>query len=72
MSTSTCSHLDAEGIARMVDVGAKPIQRRRATAEGGIALAAVSVAALTIYDRCKAIDNGMIIGAIGVVEKIKQ
>lgn len=35
-------------------------------------LTAVSVAALTIYDMCKAVDKGMVIGAIRVVEKTKQ
>jgi cyclic pyranopterin phosphate synthase len=33
------------------------------------ALTAVSVAALTIYDMCKAVDRGMTIGPIGLVEK---
>lgn len=33
------------------------------------ALAAVSVAALTIYDMCKALDRGMTIGEIRVVSK---
>ncbi|RMF47976.1 MAG: cyclic pyranopterin monophosphate synthase MoaC [Deltaproteobacteria bacterium] len=33
------------------------------------ALTAVSVAALTIYDMCKAIDKGMEIGAIRLLEK---
>ena len=36
------------------------------------ALTAVSVAALTIYDMCKAVDKGMVIGSIQVIEKIKQ
>lgn len=36
------------------------------------ALTAVSVAALTLYDMCKAVDKGMSIGGIRVVEKIKQ
>jgi cyclic pyranopterin phosphate synthase len=36
------------------------------------ALTAVSVAALTIYDMCKAVDKGMSIGGIRVVEKQKQ
>ncbi len=144
------SHLDAEGTARMVDVGGKPVQRRRAVAEGFVecapatvealrekalpkgdvltvariaaiqaakrtdeliplchslpmdavdvdfkvtdtgvairatastsaktgvemeALTAVSVAALTIYDMCKAIDKQMVIGSIRVTEKIKE
>ncbi len=33
------------------------------------ALTAVSVAALTMYDMCKAIDRGMRIGPIGLIEK---
>jgi cyclic pyranopterin phosphate synthase len=36
------------------------------------ALTAVSVAALTIYDMCKAVDKGMVIGSIRVVEKLKE
>ena len=150
MAETAFSHLDAEGTARMVDVGSKPVQRRTAVATGFIecapatmialndkalpkgdvltvariaaiqaakitdrliplchglpldkvdvdfevrdngvairattltyartgvemeALTAVSVAALTIYDMCKAVDKGMVIGAIRVVEKIKE
>lgn len=33
------------------------------------ALTAVSVAALTVYDMCKAVDRSMTIGPIGLVEK---
>ena len=36
------------------------------------ALTAVSVAALTLYDMCKAVDKGMSIGEIRVVEKTKR
>lgn len=36
------------------------------------ALTAVSIAALTIYDMCKAVDKGMVIGGIKVIEKIKE
>lgn len=36
------------------------------------ALTAVSVAALTLYDMCKAVDKGMSIGSIHVVEKRKE
>ena len=36
------------------------------------ALTAVSVAALTLYDMCKAVDKTMSIGGIRVVEKIKS
>jgi len=44
----------------------------RVTAKTGVemeALAAVSVAALTIYDMCKAIDRGMVISGIRLEEK---
>jgi cyclic pyranopterin phosphate synthase len=36
------------------------------------ALTGVSVAALTFYDMCKAVDKGMVISEIRVVEKIKR
>ena len=36
------------------------------------ALTAVSIAALTIYDMCKAVDKTMSIGGITVTEKTKQ
>ena len=36
------------------------------------ALTAVSVAALTIYDMCKAVDKGMEIGGIKLLEKTKE
>lgn len=36
------------------------------------ALTAVSVAALTIYDMCKAIDKGMVIADVRLVEKRKE
>ncbi|HEX2181855.1 MAG TPA: cyclic pyranopterin monophosphate synthase MoaC [Rubrobacteraceae bacterium] len=36
------------------------------------ALAAVSVAALTVYDMCKAVDKGMEIGGIRLLEKTKE
>jgi len=149
MSTPAFSHLDAQGNARMVDVAAKPPQRRRAVAEGWLrcapatieklrahalpkgdvltiaqiagiqaakrtadliplchplaldvievdftvqddriliravagitaktgiemeALTAVSVAALTLYDMCKAVDKAMVIEGIRLVEKTK-
>ena len=143
------SHLNAAGEARMVNVGAKPVQRRRAVAAGRLvcqpatiralkakalpkgdvltvaqiagiqaakrtgdliplchplaldhvevnfrvrrdaieitcaaetsartgvemeALAGVSVAALTLYDMCKAVDKTMRIECLRVVEKVK-
>lgn len=36
------------------------------------ALTAVSVAALTLYDMCKAVDKGMVIGDVRLLEKIKE
>jgi cyclic pyranopterin phosphate synthase len=144
------SHLDASGTVRMVNVGHKPIQRRRASAQGRLvcapatlralkkkalpkgdvlavaqiagiqaakrtaeliplchpvglhhvavsfrvgrraieivctaetcaptgvemeALTGVSVAALTLYDMCKAVDKAMRIEGIRVVQKIKE
>ncbi len=44
----------------------------RISAKTGVemeALTAVSVAALTIYDMCKAMDRGMVIGEVSLVEK---
>jgi len=146
----TFSHLDERGNASMVNVGAKPVQRRRAVATGKLvcapatiralkknavpkgdvltvaqiagiqaakrtseliplchplvlnhvevsfkirrdaieifcaaetssqtgvemeALTGVSVAALTLYDMCKAVDKTMRIEAVRVVEKVKR
>jgi cyclic pyranopterin phosphate synthase len=150
MKQKQFSHLNADGAARMVNVGAKPVQRRRAVAAGRLvcapatiralrrnalpkgdvltvaqiagiqaakrtseliplchplalnhvaidftvrrdaveivctaetsaptgvemeALTGVSVAALTLYDMCKAVDKAMRIEGIRVVEKIKE
>lgn len=47
----------------------------RITAATGVemeALTAVSVAALTIYDMCKAVDKGMVIGDIRLLRKTKS
>jgi cyclic pyranopterin phosphate synthase len=49
--------------------------RTRVAAQTGVemeALAAVAVAALTIYDMCKAVDKRMVIGAIKLLQKTKQ
>lgn len=46
----------------------------RITARTGVemeALMAVSVAALTLYDMCKAVDKGMVIGDVRLVSKTK-
>jgi cyclic pyranopterin monophosphate synthase len=45
------------------------------TAQTGVemeALTAVSVAALTVYDMAKAVDKGMTLGEIALVEKTKE
>jgi cyclic pyranopterin phosphate synthase len=145
---SELSHIDETGAVRMVDVGAKPLSRRRAVAHAHVqmsaatsgrlrdlpkgdalataqlagimaakrtseliplchplplshvevtldvregivditavaetvaqtgvemeALTAASVAALTIYDMCKAVDKAMTIGDVRLVEKTKE
>ncbi len=46
----------------------------RTTARTGVemeALTAVSIAALTVYDMCKAVDKGMVIGEVRVTHKSK-
>ena len=47
----------------------------RCTDKTGIemeALTAVAVAALTVYDMCKAVDKGMVIGPVELVQKSKE
>jgi len=47
----------------------------RTTGKTGVemeALTAVSVAALTVYDMAKAVDKGMVIGGVELVEKTKD
>ena len=54
------------------DVTLRVTARVACTARTGVemeALTAVSVAALTVYDMCKAIDRGMTIREIGLLEK---
>ncbi len=58
---------DSSGGARLVITA-----RARTRASTGVemeALCAASVAALTIYDMCKAIDRGIVIGPIRLLEK---
>ncbi len=65
-----------------VDVGFEVGQDRlgitatvRASDRTGVemeALTAVSVAALTVYDMCKAVDKGMVIGEVRLLEKTKE
>ena len=78
-----CHPLPIESIQIEFDVpelspdDGRPIQLHikataRITAKTGVemeALAAVSIAALTIYDMCKAIDKSMVIGDIRLIKK---
>ena len=72
-----CHPLALTGAEIEFDVGADGIGIRatiRTTGKTGVemeALTAVSVAALAIYDMCKAVDQGMSIGGIRVLEKSK-
>jgi cyclic pyranopterin phosphate synthase len=45
------------------------------TAQTGVemeALTAAAVAALTVYDMCKAVDSSMVIGGVRLLEKTKE
>lgn len=46
MSGRGLSHLDEEGRARMVDVGAKPVTERACVARGAVQMAAATLAAI--------------------------
>lgn len=55
--------------------GVKVDSEIRCTGKTGVemeALTAVSIALLTVYDMCKAVDKKMIIDNIGLTEKIKK
>jgi cyclic pyranopterin monophosphate synthase len=55
--------------------GVKVVSEVRCFAKTGVemeALTAVSVALLTVYDMCKAVDKNMIIDNISLTEKIKK
>ena len=65
------THVDVA--TRLVQNGIEITSRVTATAQTGVemeALVAVSAAALTIYDMCKALDKGLEITDIYLVEKI--
>ena len=67
--------LDAVDVTFKIEPAAIHISATASTtAKTGVemeALTAVSVAALTIYDMCKAVDKAMTIGDIRVTEKVK-
>ena len=65
------THVDIT-LERRPPTGYEIEARARTTAQTGVemeALTAVAVAALTIYDMVKAVDRGMVIGDIRLVEK---
>ena len=66
-------HLDVQFliVADGIEITAKAVSEGRTGIEME-ALTAVSIAALTIYDMCKAVDKNMIIGAIALLEKSKR
>jgi cyclic pyranopterin phosphate synthase len=57
------------------DAAVEIIATVETTAQTGVemeALTAASVAALTVYDMCKAVDTAMIIGDVRLLEKTKE
>lgn len=67
------THIDVT--ARLCQNGVEIASRVTATARTGVemeALVAASVAALTVYDMAKAIDKGMVVEEVRLVEKTKE
>jgi len=65
------THIDVS--TRLCHNGVEITSRVKATAQTGVemeALVAVAAAALTVYDMCKALDKGMEIADIYLVEKL--
>jgi cyclic pyranopterin phosphate synthase len=54
-----------------VDIWARAVSIGRTGVEME-ALTAVSIAALTLYDMCKAVDKAMVIGEIRLIKKSKE
>lgn len=73
-----CHTLPLSGVDLAFEIGAAEIRIAAevwTVAKTGVemeALAAVAVAALTIYDMCKAIDKSMVIDGLRVTKKVKQ
>ena len=73
-----CHGLNLTSVSVEFEVGEERIDivaTARANDRTGVemeALTAVSVAALTIYDMCKAVDKGMVIGDVRLLEKTKE
>src|SRR6184192_1343919 len=61
--------------AEVVEGGVEITARAETVAQTGVemeALVAASVAALTVYDMAKAVDTGMEIGEVRLLEKVKE
>ena len=73
-----CHPLPLSNVEVRLEVGRGAVEITAAAetiAQTGVemeALVAASVAALTVYDMAKAIDNGMVIGEVRLVEKTKE
>ena len=73
-----CHPLPLSNIEVSLEVGAESVEITsvvETTAQTGVemeALAAVSVAALTVYDMAMAIDIGMVVTEVALVEKTKE
>jgi cyclic pyranopterin phosphate synthase len=73
-----CHPLPLSNIEVTLEVGERVVDITavaETTAQTGVemeALTAVSVAALTLYDMCKAVDKAMTIGEVHLVEKQKE
>lgn len=68
--------LDNVKVDAVIDkTGVKVLSEVRCSGKTGVemeALTAVSVALLTVYDMCKAVDKQMIIDNVNLIEKIKK
>ena len=73
-----CHPLPLSAIDVRLDVGGDRVEitsSAETTAQTGVemeALVAASIAALTVYDMAKAVDKGMVIGEVRLVEKQKE
>jgi len=59
---SDLSHVDESGAVRMVDVGAKPVQRRRATARATVRMSAATAARLRSLPKGDALTTAQVAG----------
>jgi cyclic pyranopterin monophosphate synthase len=59
----------------LTEAGVEAISEAKCTGQTGVemeALTAVTVALLTVYDMCKAVDKNMELGEIGLIDKSKE